>query len=436
MAGGDWQPYVDAAKRKVDQAMADGDWQPYIDAAKRKERSEFSLFDWQKYGFGNQRAQEFERLAAAGDEPKDVIPRVHAKDLSIEEFWEKYEIPGLPCLIQGIPEVEGWLAHERWTADKLCQRFANVPFKVGKDDDGSPIKLRLDQFAEYMKGQADDSPLYVFDSKFGGSRESRQQLLQEYKVPSYFPDDYMALSGEDGRPPYRWVAIGPRRSGTVMHQDPLTTSAWNTCLQGRKRWVLIRPEIPRHVAKAKFVMNKEDDDEAVNVFLDLLPRIRAQGVQTIEFVQYPGETIFLPGGWWHCVLNVDDTVAVTQNYAGRNNFASIWRAARTERPCWAKRWIAAMEQKMPQVAIIARRLNEVDAFDMAALLRKNKERFSRRKQRREERACRRARFKAGDNFDEERWRKAFQENVSSSEDSSSTVSTSTAPSSSDSDSSA
>lgn len=413
------------------------DWEHAINGAKKKERTDFSLDDWQKYGFAGRRAQDFERLANTGDEPMGAVPRVHARDLSVEAFWERFEKPGLPCVISGIPEAEGWPAHERWTPDKLCQRFADVSFKVGKDDSGTPIRLKLDSFGAYMKGQADDSPLYVFDSKFGGHKDCRKELMQEYRVPSYFPDDYMALSGEDGRPPYRWIAVGPRRSGTVMHTDPLSTSAWNTCLVGRKRWVLLHPNTPRHIAKAKDVMSKEDDDEAVNVFCDLLPRLREKGVRTVEFVQYPGETVFLPGRWWHSVVNIDDTVAVTQNYCGRINFADVWRVARTERPCWSKRWLQAMAQHLPQLSVEARRLNEVDAFDMSALLRRNKERYNRRKARREERALRVARRKGGADFDEAAWRRERDEKEkSSSDDSSSTVSTSTAKtSSSDSDSS-
>jgi hypothetical protein len=42
-------------------------------------------------------------------------------------------------------------------------------------------------------------------------------------------------------PANRFLIIGGARTGTPMHIDPNATSAWNTLLVGRKRWVLFPP---------------------------------------------------------------------------------------------------------------------------------------------------------------------------------------------------
>ena len=69
--------------------------------------------------------------------------------------------------------------------------------------------------------------------------EDALNLLKDYSVPHLFPDDYFDVLDSDQRPPFRWLIIGPERSGASWHVDPALTSAWNTLLCGRKRYMLL-----------------------------------------------------------------------------------------------------------------------------------------------------------------------------------------------------
>ncbi len=97
-------------------------------------------------------------------------------------------------------------------------------------------------------------------------------LLQ--RLDDLFPTDLFYLLGEEDRPPYRWFCLGPKRSGTTVHKDPLGTAAWNAVISGAKRWVLFEPHVPRKIVKGRDVILPGEDDEAINYFDVLLPRIK------------------------------------------------------------------------------------------------------------------------------------------------------------------
>ena len=229
-------------------------WERRLDEAKSKHRPK--LKNWSRDGFAFQRNEDFLRSRVLHNEhQKYKLDRIHCKRIDKAGFVRLYEENDMPVIIEDIPEQEGWKSAHAWTLSKLNSRFKDRYFKVGEDDDGYKVKSRLKYFLQYMRFNKDDSPLYVFDGNFDGDDVSRS-LLADYKVPSYFTDDLFSLVGEKRRPPYRWILLGPERSGSSVHIDPLATSAWNTVLVGRKRWVLFPPETPKSIAKGLDVILK------------------------------------------------------------------------------------------------------------------------------------------------------------------------------------
>jgi hypothetical protein len=73
---------------------------------------------------------------------------------------------------------------------------------------------------------------FNLNTQFG---EHAPSLLKDYSVPHLFQEDLFDILDMDKRPSYRWLIIGPQRSGASWHVDPALTSAWNTLLSGRKR---------------------------------------------------------------------------------------------------------------------------------------------------------------------------------------------------------
>ncbi|CAE8654139.1 unnamed protein product, partial [Polarella glacialis] len=74
--------------------------------------------------------------------------------------------------------------------------------------------------------------------------------------------------------------------------------------------------------------------------------------------------IFVPGDWWHGVLNLEDTVAVTQNYCGPDNFDLVWSKTRKEREKVAWLWLRNMRRYAPDIYERAIAMNKRDKFKM------------------------------------------------------------------------
>nr|XP_027092184.1 F-box protein At1g78280-like [Coffea arabica] len=241
------------------------------------------------------------------------------KDLSLQEFYDDYD-GQKPVLISGLADT--WPARNSWTFEQLLQNYGDLAFRLSQRS-SRKVMMTFKDYVSYTQIQHDEDPLYVFDDKFG---EVAPKLLKDYSVPHLFQEDFFDVLGRDERPPFRWLIIGPERSGASWHVDPALTSAWNTLLCGRKRWALYPPgKVPLGVT-----VHVNEDDGDVNIdtpsslqwWLDFYPLLSDED-KPIECTQLPGETIFVPSGWWHCVLNLEASVAVTQNFVNSKNFEFV-----------------------------------------------------------------------------------------------------------------
>lgn len=281
-------------------------------------------YDWSRDKFATIRNGEFENLLEQYKLNSSFLNlmEIDSNTMNIDEFRIKFEKTSIPCIIKNIPLKENWKAQQSWNFSNFKKRYRECYFCCGRDDEGEDLLIKLDYFLSYMQENTDDSPLYLFDTYFELD-DTSAELLQDYQTPKYFPEDYLSLIDPERRPLYRWLLIGPKRSGTVIHIDPLATSAWNTLLSGKKLWILIPPDYSKLDVKGLYPYPPQDTNrphnplssiEPINYFVERIPDILKSNPHfTIyQALQEEGDTIFVPSGWWHAVLNLEDTIAITQ----------------------------------------------------------------------------------------------------------------------------
>jgi hypothetical protein len=257
-----------------------------------------------------------------------------------------------------------------WSVEDLAARevtkTTTTPPRVSLD--GGPSfarmsmcqgKVTLEEYNQYCKsGEADNdvAPLYVFDPDILKS-STGFFASDEFSIPECFSNDVMGcINGTEYRPlPPAWLLVGVKRSGTPIHDHPLTV-AWNALLVGCKLWCCLPPDVDESLLLLNLPENDDEDFDLSDFDLSALEWFKQCGGSNNKIpdcakiiVQHPGEVVYLPAGWFHVVLNVadDSSTAISVSLTLRRDLPVILPLLMESDEDFAKFWINRLsaEQK-------------------------------------------------------------------------------------------
>lgn len=273
------------------------------------------------------------------------IAKVDAASLSMREFVENWEAKNVPLVIQNA--VKEWKAFERWNPAYLASVAKDKKFRATSATAPVAATFTLQEYFNYARQAQEEAPLYLFERNFCKAVPS---LTDDFSVPLFFSpphqDEIDTSSGVhystdlfrlfgDKRPDYRWLICGPARSGSIFHIDPNQTNAWNVSITGRKKWIFYPPGVPppgvvADAAGAEVTVPISTGEWLLSFWKAHLECRRDPDVskRPTEMIVNAGELVFVPHGYWHMVVNLDDCIALTQNYVSTCNLADCLRFLR------------------------------------------------------------------------------------------------------------
>jgi hypothetical protein len=269
----------------------------------------------------------------------DKVERIPCK-IAHHDFQERFESKRKPVVLVGCDHE--WEARDQWSAQKVAFIAANSStWRARLQDDGEwndKTKWNMIMDARYNR-----QSFYVFDNL---DSPHGQKLVAHYETPQMFKRDIFQNLTRFPPPDYgsmRWWAFGSRYSGTFPHADPFQTDAWNTVVRGTKWWILFPTSSSSSSSSSEEELSLPEDDcnvadlecnhecssmdqSILDYYTTILSNSRERyGMGTLQHIFIKtGETLYIPAGMTHSVLNLEETVAITANYASFYNWKSIW----------------------------------------------------------------------------------------------------------------
>jgi hypothetical protein len=217
------------------------------------------------------------------------------------DFNQRYLKPQKPVLIKGLGKH--YPAGEKWTIDFLREYCGDV--KVGIFDNNQSGSKASAYTRPDMEMKFSE---YVDRIERGNSSNLRMFLFNMFKEKPALRDDFPCpylFKGILGRIGYMF--FGCEGTKVRIHQDIDMSNVLLTQFYGRKRVVLISPEYSDLLYRLPFnTYSLVDLDHPDYAKYPGLKYVKAD-----EFILEPGDSLFMPSGYWHYITYLDGGFAVS-----------------------------------------------------------------------------------------------------------------------------
>jgi hypothetical protein len=213
----------------------------------------------------------------------------------------------------------------------LLNKYGDVRFRAESVD--WPFTIYLN----YMRNNQDESPLYLFDRSFAEKMHLNVSVEPDaeadYWPPTCFGADAFSVLGSQ-RPDHRWLIVGPERSGSTFHKDPNATSAWNAVIKGSKYWIMFPSSSSLPPPPGVYVSADQSEVTSPLSIAEWLLGFHAEArgkPSCKEGICHEGDVLHVPSGWYHLVLNLEPSIAITQNFVPRKRVGAVLQFLRDQK---------------------------------------------------------------------------------------------------------
>ena len=234
--------------------------------------------------------------------------------ISARDFEEKYLIPQKPVLIKGLGNH--YPAGEKWSIEFLKEYCGDV--KVGVFDNNQQHSKASAYTTPDVEMKFSD---YVDNVMTAGKSNLRMFLFNMFKhkpgLRNDFPCPYLfkGILGKIGH-----MFFGCEGTKVRIHQDIDMSNVLLTQFYGRKKVILIAPEYSDLLYRLPFNTYSLVDLDNPDYSKDP----GRQYIKADEYILEPGDSLFMPSGYWHFITYLDGGFAVSYRKIAQTLRLKLW----------------------------------------------------------------------------------------------------------------